>query len=514
MISLIYSLLLFIFVINNNKINCSLQEDINLTINSTVINEIKDNYLSVALDTIVIAEKFKNFNMSNKRLIKMTSYLSPGYLRIGGNLADRLYFVSNANEESIIPKDILKQVTFCDVDYCMKNLSNFTMTGSDWMKLNKFAVDTGFTIIFDLNCLIRNDDGSWNSKNAEELIEFSDKNQFNLHWQLGNEPDSFKHKFNYSVNATQLANDFKVLRTILNKYPRYKKSLLIGPDTTRPRPEHKASSLFLESFLNGTKNIIDIVGWHQYYLDGHTASINNFLDLKTFNVLETQIKKVLEIVNITGFNNTPIWLTETSSAYGGGAKDLSDTFAASFLWIDKLGMAAKYGLKNVVRQSLYHGYYALIDNDYNPSPDWWISYMYKKYVGNNVLSCDLNNSQTTRLYCHCTNNPVQSPLENSAVIIYGSNIDRDFVKVNIKGIQSHSKVVFSYIFTSYKLQAKNILLNGKMMKLSKNGKVPFYSPEIFDFSSGLLMPPYSIVFWVIPSDNLCNKSSHISVLQV
>lgn len=36
----------------------------NLLINSKTINEMDDKFLSVALDTIVIAEKFKLFNMS------------------------------------------------------------------------------------------------------------------------------------------------------------------------------------------------------------------------------------------------------------------------------------------------------------------------------------------------------------------------------------------------------------------------------------------------------------------
>lgn len=59
---------------------------------------------------------------------------------------------------------------------------------------------------------------------------------------------------------------------------------------------------------------------------------------------------------------------ETSSAYGGGAPNLSNAFIGSFIWVDKLGLSAKMGIKVVVRQSIFKGYYALLDDDYNPNP--------------------------------------------------------------------------------------------------------------------------------------------------
>lgn len=61
-------------------------------------------------------------------------------------------------------------------------------------------------------------------------------------------------------------------------------------------------------------------------------------------------------------------LAETASAYGGGAPGLSNTFVASFLWLDKLGLTARHGLHGVVRQSVVRGYYALLSDQYLPTP--------------------------------------------------------------------------------------------------------------------------------------------------
>lgn len=66
------------------------------------------------------------------------------------------------------------------------------VTGDEWLMLNKLAADSGFTILFDLNCLTRNDDGSWNTNNSEELIQFSDRHNLNVIWELGNGKHLYK----------------------------------------------------------------------------------------------------------------------------------------------------------------------------------------------------------------------------------------------------------------------------------------------------------------------------------
>ena len=76
----------------------------------------------------------------------------------------------------------------------------------------------------------------------------------------------------------------------------------------------------------------------------------------------------------------PLWLGETSSAYSGGAKGISDRYVAGFLWLDKLGLAAYYNYQVVIRQTFFHGCYALIGKDLYPNPDFWISALYKTLV--------------------------------------------------------------------------------------------------------------------------------------
>lgn len=44
------------------------------------------------------------------------------------------------------------------------------------------------------------------------------------------------------------------------------------------------------------------------------------------------------------------------------------TFGLLFRWLDKLGLAARYGYKVLLRQALFYGNYSLIGEDLEPNP--------------------------------------------------------------------------------------------------------------------------------------------------
>lgn len=507
---MIFILFVITVCLNLAKVDCRTDGVLTIHSQNAPLFVTSENFFSVTLDTSVIAEHFLNFNMSNKRLIHMVEVLNPTYLRIGGNMADRLHFSTKqiAKERENITVEVDGECAYEELDNCGQDFPNFTMTGEEWTKINHFAQTVGTKILFDLNCLIRNSDGSWNTENAEELIDFSNNHKFEIDWQLGNEPNAFKHVFNYEVNATQLARDFVVLRNILNKFPRYKKALLVGPDVTRPRPENRSSEKYLQKFLENIDNdILNAVAFHQYYLNGRTATLNDFINPEVLDLLESQIEIVHQIAKRANFANKPVWLTETSSAYGGGAPGLSNTFAGSFMWVDKLGVAAKYSVQKVFRQSLFKNNYALIDDDYQPTPDWWLSILYNRIVGPEVLDCEIVAPPTVRLYCHCSKLVLyKTPL----VVVFGSNLANKTMEINL-GSNLATDMHLDFILTpqNMNLTSRNVLLNGKLLKLQKNGKLPLSekSPKVVTKSTVINIPPFSIGFWVMPilKGNHCSK---------
>ena len=66
-------------------------------------------------------------------------------------------------------------------------------------------------------------------------------------------------------------------------------------------------------------------------------------------------------------------------------------FLAGFLWLDKLGLGALLNLKVIIRWTLYHANYALIDPQLGPNPDFWLTVLYKRLVSNKVLRVSFKN---------------------------------------------------------------------------------------------------------------------------
>lgn len=108
------------------------------------------------------------------------------------------------------------------------------------------------------------------------------------------------------VSAEQLAKDYCELRTILNQSG-YQDSILIGPEANHIGDEDHRGADYAEIFLRNVKNCVDYVTWHQYYLNGHIAQVQDFVNSKSFNKLPDEISTVAESIKSSG-QNISMWL--------------------------------------------------------------------------------------------------------------------------------------------------------------------------------------------------------------
>jgi hypothetical protein len=82
------------------------------------------------------------------------------------------------------------------------------VAGVDWVALNRFAQAARFELLFDLNVLLRNGT-QWDSSNARQLLDFSDRLRFNITWQLGN--GTVREQYSKALNSvTVIYLDFVI----------------------------------------------------------------------------------------------------------------------------------------------------------------------------------------------------------------------------------------------------------------------------------------------------------------
>ncbi|XP_053559217.1 heparanase isoform X2 [Bombina bombina] len=335
--------------------------ELKLHLQSSGRTKLNPRFLSVTIDASLASEPKYIAFLGSQKLITLTKGLSPAYLRFGGTKSDFLLFDPQKNvslEEKLYwDQPINQEAKLCDErnlppfledmlrsqwpaqeqlilkDSFHNKFKNTTLTKSTMDLLYRFANCSGLHLIFGLNALLRKEHDEWDSSNAKLLIDYCTSSKYNLSWELGNEPNSFRKKSGIYVDGYQLGKDFLMLHELLSNYSRYRNSGLFGPDIGQPK---KQSQKMLQSFLKSGGKFINSVTWHHYYVNGQTASKEDFLSADILDTLIPEVQTVFQIVD----NTVPgklVWLGETSSAYGGGSPGLSNTFIDGFISNYKAG---------------------------------------------------------------------------------------------------------------------------------------------------------------------------------
>ncbi|NXF74985.1 HPSE2 protein, partial [Sclerurus mexicanus] len=388
--------------------------------------------------------------------------------------------------------------------------SNLTLTARSLDKLYNFADCSGLHLIFALNALRRNPNNSWNSSNALSLLKYSASKKYNISWELGNEPNNYRTLIGRSVNGSQLGKDYTQLRSLLQLIRTYSRAHLYGPNIGRPR---KNVIAFLEGFMKVAGGTVDAVTWQHYYIDGRVAKVTDFLKTRLLDTLSDQIRKIQKVLN-TYTPGKKIWLEGVGTTSAGGMNNLSDSYAAGFLWLNTLGLLASQGIDVVVRHSfLDHGHNHLVDQNFNPLPDYWLSLLYKRLIGPKVLAIHVAGLQRKprpgrvirdklRIYAHCTSYHNHNYVRGS-ITLYIINLHRSRKKIKLAGTL-RDKTVHQYLLQPYGkdgLHSKLVQLNGQPLAMVDDGTLPELKPRPLRAGRTLVIPPLTMSFYVVKNVN-------------
>ncbi|XP_050161378.1 inactive heparanase-2 isoform X2 [Myiozetetes cayanensis] len=496
---------------------------------------ISENFLSLQLDPSIIHDGWLDF-LSSRRLVTLARGLAPAFLRFAGKRTDFLQFHNVKNpaksrggpgpdyylknyEDDIVRSDIaLDKQKGCKIaqhpdimlelqrekaaqmhlvllkEQFSNTYSNLTLTARSLDKLYNFADCSGLHLIFALNALRRNPNNSWNSSNALSLLKYSASKKYNISWELGNEPNNYRTLIGRSVNGSQLGKDYTQLRSLMQLIRTYSRAHLYGPNIGRPRKN-------VIAFLEG------------YYIDGRVAKVTDFLKTRLLDTLSDQIRKIQKVVN-TYTPGKKIWLEGVGTTSAGGMNNLSDSYAAGFLWLNTLGLLASQGIDVVVRHSfLDHGHNHLVDQNFNPLPDYWLSLLYKRLIGPKVLAIHVAGLQRKprpgrvirdklRIYAHCTSYHNHNYVRGS-ITLYIINLHRSRKKIKLAGTL-RDKIVHQYLLQPYGkdgLHSKLVQLNGQPLAMVDDGTLPELKPRPLRAGRTLVIPPLTMSFYVVKNVN-------------
>ncbi|KAK2872596.1 hypothetical protein Q8A67_022493 [Cirrhinus molitorella] len=495
--------------------------DLNL---SHVARRVDERFLSVAIDASLIAEeKFMNL-LNSPKLRTLAKALIPAFLRFGGTKQDFMkfnprgrYFQARDNSSGAVLGKLCERLELPPLlenrlkqEWVLhsKTLLQEELEGKcKKTQFSEYAVDllyafancSGLDLIFGLNALLRTSENTWDSANAELLLKYCESKEYIMSWELGNEPNSYEKKAGIRVDGYQLGQDFVHLHQILQESTLYHSTGLYGPDVSQPRDHRKD---LLTGFLETGAKAITACTWHHYYVNGRDTSLEDFLDPEVLDTLATKINEVLEIVESVS-PGKKVWLGETSSAYGGGAVGLSDTFVAGFMWLDKLGLAAKLGLDVVIRQVLIgSGTYHLVDDNLDPLPDYWLSLLYKRLVGPEVLKAQVpmnsGPKKPIRVYLHCTNKK-STYYRPGAVTLFALNLNKNEVTISLPAHIDKSTIE-AFVLQSAEegsLYSRSVKLNGQVLKMVDDRTLPPLKGHELPPGEHIKLPGFSFAFYVL-----------------
>ncbi|XP_060027495.1 inactive heparanase-2 isoform X1 [Erinaceus europaeus] len=515
------------------------------------VRTVNENFLSLQLDPSIIHDGWLDF-LSSKRLVTLARGLSPAFLRFGGKRTDFLQFQNLRNpaksrggpgpdyylknyEDDIVRSDVaLDKQKGCKIaqhpdimlelqrekaaqmhlvllkEQFSNTYSNLVLTARSLDKLYNFADCSGLHLIFALNALRRNPNNSWNSSSALSLLKYSASKKYNISWELGNEPNNYRTMHGRAVNGSQLGKDYIQLKSLLQPIRIYSRASLYGPNIGRPR---KNVIALLDGFMKVAGSTVDAVTWQHCYIDGRVVKVMDFLKTRLLDTLSDQIRKIQKVVN-TYTPGKKIWLEGVVTTSAGGTNNLSDSYAAGFLWLNTLGMLANQGIDVVIRHSFFdHGYNHLVDQNFNPLPDYWLSLLYKRLIGPKVLAVHVAGLQRKprpgrvirdklRIYAHCTNHHNHNYVRGS-ITLFIINLHRSRKKIKLAGTL-RDKLVHQYLLQPYGqegLKSRSVQLNGQRLVMVDDGTLPELKPRPLRAGRTLVIPPVTMGFYVVKNVN-------------
>ncbi|XP_028586433.2 inactive heparanase-2 isoform X3 [Podarcis muralis] len=443
-----------------------------------------ENFLSLQLDPSILHDGWLDF-LSSRRLVTLARGLAPAFLRFAGKRTDFLQFQNVKNPA--------KSRGGPGPDYYLKNYE-------DDIIRSDIALDK------QKGCKI--------AQHPDIMLELQREKAAQMHLVL------LKEQF--SNTYTNLTLTARSLDKLYNFADCSGLHLIFALNALRRNPNNSWNSSNALSLLKYSASKKYNISWElgnepNNYRTLTGRAVNgtqlgkDYMQLKSLlQLIRTYSRASLYGPNIGRPRKNVVALLDGFMKVAGNTVD-AVTWQQ---WLNSLGMLSSQGIDVVMRHSFFdHGHNHLVDQNFNPLPDYWLSLLYKQLVGPRVLSVHVAGLQRKprlgrvirdklRIYAHCTSYHNHNYVRGS-ITLYIINLHRSRKKIKLVGTL-RDKLVHQYVLQPYGqegLHSRSVQLNGQPLTMVDDGTLPTLKPRPLRPGRTLVIPPLTMSFYVVKNVN-------------
>ncbi|XP_053245519.1 inactive heparanase-2 isoform X3 [Podarcis raffonei] len=443
-----------------------------------------ENFLSLQLDPSILHDGWLDF-LSSRRLVTLARGLAPAFLRFAGKRTDFLQFQNVKNPA--------KSRGGPGPDYYLKNYE-------DDIIRSDIALDK------QKGCKI--------AQHPDIMLELQREKAAQMHLVL------LKEQF--SNTYTNLTLTARSLDKLYNFADCSGLHLIFALNALRRNPNNSWNSSNALSLLKYSASKKYNISWElgnepNNYRTLTGRAVNgtqlgkDYMQLKSLlQLIRTYSRASLYGPNIGRPRKNVVALLDGFMKVAGNTVD-AVTWQQ---WLNSLGMLSSQGIDVVMRHSFFdHGHNHLVDQNFNPLPDYWLSLLYKRLVGPRVLSVHVAGLQRKprlgrvirdklRIYAHCTSYHNHNYVRGS-ITLYIINLHRSRKKIKLVGTL-RDKLVHQYVLQPYGqegLHSRSVQLNGQPLTMVDDGTLPTLKPRPLRPGRTLVIPPLTMSFYVVKNVN-------------
>jgi hypothetical protein len=422
-------------------------------------------------------------DLSNIRLRNLAAALGPAYVRVSGLWANTVYF-----HDSDAPAPQQPPTGF-----------NGVLTRAQWKGVVDFAraVDARIVTSFAFGAGTRDANGAWTSDQARRFVAYTKAAGGNIAAaEFINEPNfGAQGGAPIGYEAAAFARDIEAFRRFFREAA--PGSLFLGPGSVgeggvldnAPTP----GRLKTEDLLKATGSVFDAFSYHIYPAISQRCS-GGMPAIGTTAAAALSRDWLFRPDKIQAFYAAlrdrfepakPLWVTETADAACGG-NPWAATFRDTFRYLNQHARVARQGVQVIAHNTLAASDYGLLDEKtLDPRPNYWAALMWRRLIGQIVLSPGPAAENDLYVYAHCLRD---RPGGVTVLAINTGSAARE-LQAPIPAER--------YTLTARDLDSRTVQLNGHELQATADGKLSGIA-GVPARAGRLPLPPASINFLTFP----------------